>query len=125
MAPPPLPSFLFFCSRPNLLDELARKRLLRRLMCVGLTQPRGGGNNCVTPSPSSCEGLTTESSAEAEELYQSLNVRTCLVIVLSFPFCFRLRQSGFHLIVNDRVINRVRKKWNRSDSFDSAYDANF
>ena len=30
--PPPPPSFLFFfCSRPNFLDELARKRLLRRL----------------------------------------------------------------------------------------------
>ena len=30
-SPPPPPSFLFFCSRPNFLDELARKRLLRRL----------------------------------------------------------------------------------------------
>ena len=30
-SPPPL-SFLFFCSRPNFLDELARKRLLRRLL---------------------------------------------------------------------------------------------
>ena len=35
-SPPPPPSFLlFFCSRPNFLDELARKRLLRRLVsCV-------------------------------------------------------------------------------------------
>ena len=31
-SPPPPPSFLFFCSRPNFLDELARKRLLRRLV---------------------------------------------------------------------------------------------
>ena len=29
--PPPRPFFFFFCSRPNFLDELARKRLLRRL----------------------------------------------------------------------------------------------
>ena len=66
---------------------------------------------------SGCEGLTTESSAEAEELYQSRSVGTCLMIGLSFRFCFR--QSGFHLIVNDRVINGVKRKWNRSDSFDS------
>ena len=32
LSPPPPPSFLcFFCSRPNFLDELARKRLLRML----------------------------------------------------------------------------------------------
>ena len=31
-SPPPPPSFLFFCSRPNFLDELARKRLLCRLL---------------------------------------------------------------------------------------------
>ena len=32
LSPPPPPSFLFFfCSCPNFLDELARKRLLRRL----------------------------------------------------------------------------------------------
>ena len=31
--PPPPPSFLFFCFRPNFLDEHARKRLLRRLIC--------------------------------------------------------------------------------------------
>ena len=31
LSPPPPPSFLFFYSRPNVLDELARKRLLRRL----------------------------------------------------------------------------------------------
>ena len=30
-SPPPPPSFLVFCSRPNFLEELARKRLLRRL----------------------------------------------------------------------------------------------
>ena len=30
-SPPPPPSFLFFCSRPNFLDELARNHLLRRL----------------------------------------------------------------------------------------------
>ena len=29
--PLPLPCHSFFCSRPNFLDELARKRLLRRL----------------------------------------------------------------------------------------------
>ena len=31
--PFPSPVIPFFCSRPNFLDELARKRLLRRLMC--------------------------------------------------------------------------------------------
>ena len=39
--PLPLPRpfrFFFFCSRPNFLDELARKRLLRRL-----NSPQGSG----------------------------------------------------------------------------------
>ena len=31
-SPSPVISFFFFCSRPNFLDELARKRLLRRLL---------------------------------------------------------------------------------------------
>ena len=31
LLPPPPASFLFLCSRPNVLDELARKRLLHRL----------------------------------------------------------------------------------------------
>ena len=31
LSPLPSPSFPFFCSHPNVLDELARKRLLRRL----------------------------------------------------------------------------------------------
>ena len=31
---PPLPSFLFFCSRPNFLDLLSRKRLLRLFLSV-------------------------------------------------------------------------------------------
>ena len=34
-------------------------------------------------------------------------------------FCFRLRQSDFHYIVNDGVISGVGRKWNRSDSSDS------
>ena len=33
--PLPLPRHSFFCSRPNFLDELARKRLLRRLLANG------------------------------------------------------------------------------------------
>ena len=32
-SPLPLSRHSFFCCRPNFLDELARKRLLRRLMC--------------------------------------------------------------------------------------------
>ena len=36
------------------------------------------------------------SQAEAEEVNQSQSVGTCIVIGLSFRFCFRLRQSGFH-----------------------------
>ena len=38
----------------------------------------------------------SESQAEANELNQSQSVETCIVIGLSFRFCFRLRQSGFH-----------------------------
>ena len=37
----------------------------------------------------------SESEAEAEEPNQSQSVGTCIVIGLSFRFCFRLRQSGF------------------------------
>ena len=37
-SPPPSFPFFFFCSRPNFLDELARKRLLRRL-----NSPQGSG----------------------------------------------------------------------------------
>ena len=38
----------------------------------------------------------SESEAEAEELNQSQSVGTCTMISLSFRFCFRLTQSGFH-----------------------------
>ena len=41
--------------------------------------------------------------------------RTCIVIGLSFRFCFQLRQSGFHQIISDRVISGVGRKWKRSD----------
>ena len=47
----------------------------------------------------------SESQAEAEELNQSQSVGTCVVIGLSFRFCFRLRQVG--------------RKWKGSDSSDS------
>ena len=40
------------------------------------------------------------SEAEAEELHQSQSARTCIVIGLSFRFCFRLRQSCFHQIIS-------------------------
>ena len=39
---------------------------------------------------------------------------TCIVIGLSFCFCFQLRQSGFHQIVKDGVRRGVRRKWKRS-----------
>ena len=42
----------------------------------------------------------SESEAEAEELNQSQSVGTSIVIGLSFRFCFRLRQSGYHLIIS-------------------------
>ena len=42
----------------------------------------------------------SESEAGAEELNQSQSVGTCIVIGLSFRFCFRLRQSGFHWIIS-------------------------
>ena len=35
---------------------------------------------------------------------------------LSFRFCFRLRQSGFHWIVSDGIVSGVGRKWKRSDS---------
>ena len=54
-----------------------------------------------------------------EELNQSQSVGTCIVIGLSFCFCFRLRQSGF----SDR--KQSWKKWKRSDSYDFTYDSNF
>ena len=38
----------------------------------------------------------SESEAEAEKLNQLQSVGTCIVIDLSFCFCFQLRQSGFH-----------------------------
>ena len=39
---------------------------------------------------------SSESQAEAEELNQSQSVGRCIVIGLSFHFCLRLQQSGFH-----------------------------
>ena len=39
---------------------------------------------------------SSESQAEAEELNQSQSMGACIVIGLSFRFCFRLRKSGFH-----------------------------
>ena len=54
----------------------------------------------------------SESEAEAEELNQSQSVETCIVIGLSFRFCFRLRQFGFYQIVSDRVISGVGKNGN-------------
>ena len=41
-----------------------------------------------------------ESEAEAEELSQSQSLGTCIVIGLSFRFCFPLRQSGSHQIIS-------------------------
>ena len=38
----------------------------------------------------------SESEAEAKELNQSQRAETCIVIGLSFRFCFRLRQYGFY-----------------------------
>ena len=37
-----------------------------------------------------------ESQAEVEELNQSQSQGTCIMIGLSFHFCFQLWQSGFH-----------------------------
>ena len=42
----------------------------------------------------------SESEAEGGEPNQSQSVGTCIVIGLSFGFCFRLRQSGFHWIIS-------------------------
>ena len=43
----------------------------------------------------------SESEAEAEQRNQSQSVGTCIVIALSFRFCFRLQQSGFHRIISE------------------------
>ena len=58
----------------------------------------------------------SESEAEAEELNQTQSVETCIVIGLSFPFCFRLRQYGFYYIVSDGVISGVGKNGNVDSS---------
>ena len=57
----------------------------------------------------------SESEAEAEEPNQSQNVGTCIVIGLSFRFCFRLRQSGFldrKRNVGDGVVSGVGRNEN-------------
>ena len=59
------------------------------------------------------------SEAEAEEFNQSQCSIPSIVIGWFFRFCFRLRQSSFHWIISDGVMNGVRRKWSRSDSFDS------
>ena len=43
-SPSPSPFIPFFCSRPNFLDELARKRLLRRLRGPSLRRLRRLGS---------------------------------------------------------------------------------
>ena len=57
----------------------------------------------------------SESEAEAGEPNQSQSVGTCIVIGLSFRFCFWLRQSGCHWIikrnVSDGVVSRVGRNW--------------
>ena len=57
----------------------------------------------------------SRSQAETEQLNQSQSEETSIVTGLSLRFCFRLRQSGFHLIVSDGAA--IKRK--RSDSFDS------
>ena len=56
--PLPLPRHSFFCSRPNFLDELARKRLLRRL----LANERNSWVLLAKNVASVCTGLNTELS---------------------------------------------------------------
>ena len=47
-------------------------------------------------------------------------VGTCIVISFSFcQLCFQVQQSGFHQIVSNRVVIRVRRKWKCSDSSNS------
>ena len=75
----------------------------------------------------------SESQAVAEELSnQKAWECACDWLNLSFHCCFRLQQSGFHLIVNDGVVSRVKRKWKSFDSsdsnsvaLDSAYDSIF
>ena len=42
-SPLPFPEIFFFCSRPNFLDELARKRLQRRLLTQSARSRRSYG----------------------------------------------------------------------------------
>ena len=56
--PSPSPVIPFFCSRPNFLDELARKRLLRRLLANG----RNSWELLAKNVASVCTGLHTELS---------------------------------------------------------------
>ena len=62
---------------------------------------------------------SSESQAEVQELSQSQSVGTCIVSGSFFLFCFRLRQSGFYLIVSDGVTSGIGRKWKLSDSYDS------
>ena len=58
---------------------------------------------------------TRLSESEAEEPNQSQNVGTCIVIGLSFRFCFRLRQSCFldrKRNVSDGVVSGVGRNEN-------------
>ena len=82
----------------------------------------------------------SESYSEAKSLIyelvtfknQSRSVGTCIVIGLSFRFCFRHRQSGTERKRRSR--KRSRKRWKRSAwffwllfhrTYDSAYDSDF
>ena len=66
------------------------------------------------------QGKTRYSNSQigVEELNKSQSVGMSFVISVFFRFCFRFRQSGVYLSVNDQVVSGVRRKWKRSDSSD-------
>lgn len=64
--------------------------------------------NSVAYSPVKT-GLS-ESEAEEEQLNQSQNVGTSILIGLFFRVCFRLRQCGFHWTLSGGVISGVGRK---------------
>ena len=75
--------------------------------------------NTVYDSVAYDQVKTRSSESQVQELGKSQSVGMCIVNGLSFPFCFRLRQSGFHLIVSYGVMSGIGRKWKLSDSSDS------
>ncbi len=65
--------------------------------------------------------VKTKLSLSQVERKYSEGVRTSIVIGLFSRLCLRLRQSSFPWIISNEVVNRIGRRWKRSDfsDFDS------